>query len=379
METIARAFELESHRIDQLIWDAMALRSGETALFCGFSNNLEWIKRAVGIGVIVSVISNDATAHDFDGVPVGMLRGSTSILPARDASFDVTVAFHYLHEIDPFFHANVVTELGRVGKRCVIVEPAPPSDPLGLRIASLYSRAKRELGQFEHYHHIEYWRKLLAIVKPEVRAQTFNFMRTPPREAIRDTVSLIIDTMAAEATPETYLAELRALAARPDAQLVPQARYVIVGAASAVTTTAKAGTAFRTPEAAGSEPVAKPFVPPSVEQRVNLRPSLPTIYTSAEEEPEFPAVLPPAPPAAVAAPPAAVAAPPPPENDGSRIARNAFGLSQSPVAPEPPTVLRKPDEAEAAFGLGTASEDMSDFGWQWEPPDDGSNPKVERP
>ena len=228
--TVARDFEQESHRIDQLIWDAMALRVGESVLFCGFSNALNWIKRGVDIGASVTVISNNSAAmREFNDGQITMLRGSTSMVPARDASFDATIAFHYLHEIDPFFQASVVSELARVGKRCVIVEPAPPSDLLGLRIASLYSRAKRELGQFEHYHHIDYWRKLLAIVKPDVNCQTFAFSRTPPPQAIQDTVALLIDTMAAEETPEPYMAELRALAARPDAKLLPQARYVIVG------------------------------------------------------------------------------------------------------------------------------------------------------
>ena len=57
--TIEREFERESHRIDQLIWDTMALRAGESVLFCGLTNNLEWIKRAAHIDVEVSVISDD--------------------------------------------------------------------------------------------------------------------------------------------------------------------------------------------------------------------------------------------------------------------------------------------------------------------------------
>ena len=228
--TLAREFQRESHRIDQAIWDALALRSGESVLFCGFANNVDWIKRAAAIGAQVSVISDSAAALDeYRDLPVTAVRGSTSMLPANDEAFDVTIAFHYLHEVDPLFHAAIVAELARAGKRCAIVEPAPPSDPLGLRIAALYSRAKRQLGQFENYHHSDYWRKLLSIAKRDVVAQTFTFARTPPPHAVRDTVALIIATMAAEETPESYLAELRALAARSDAQLVPQARYVIVG------------------------------------------------------------------------------------------------------------------------------------------------------
>jgi hypothetical protein len=368
MATLAREFERESYRIDQLIWDAMALRAGESVLFCGFSNNAEWIKRAVAIGVDVSVIVDDPDAlGDLRGVPIKVLRGSSSMLPARDASFDATVAFHYLHEVDPFFHASVVSELGRVGKRCVIVEPAPPSDPLGLRIAALYSRAKRELGQFEAYHHIDYWRKLVAIVKSDVTYQTFAFTRTPPREAIRETIALIIDTMAAEETPEAYLDELRALAAGPQGQLLPQARFVVVGTASGVPVNVKAGTDFREwlPAKAESQRRATPFVPSIVvderlREGASAPPSATRVYSSPDVEPEFPAIEHPTPTATKSDVPAA---------NASQIARNAFGLPQA----EAPASRRVPavtgDDGPEPFGVPKASADAAEeFGWEWETP-----------
>ena len=368
--TIEREFERESHRIDQLIWDALGLRSGESALFCGFANNREWIKRAVDIDVAVSVISDDAEAmRELDGGPVTVVRGSTAMLPARDGAYDATIAFHYLHEIDPFFHANVVSELARVGKRCVIVEPAPPSDPLGLRIASLYSRAKREFGQFETYHHMDYWRKLLAIVKPDVSCQTFTFLRTPPPQAVRDTVALIIATMAAEQTPDSYISELRALAARPDAKLLPQARCVIVGTSTGQTISVSAGTPFRTKPLEETRPAVavKPFVPPSLTRTstagpTHIAPPGSTVYTSATTEPEFPAVIPPAAPG-TRPPPAA-----------SQIARNAFGLTpaaQNEPARLPASAFAPPEDATDPFGVSAAAEGVvpADFGWAWEPPD----------
>jgi ubiquinone/menaquinone biosynthesis C-methylase UbiE len=347
----------------------MALRAGETALFCAVSNNVDWIKRAVAIGVDVSVIANDnADMHELRGVSVSVLRGSTSMLPARDASFDAAIAFHYLHEIDPFFHANVVSELGRVGKRCVIVEPAPPGDPLGRRIAGLYSRAKRELGEFENYHDIDYWRKLLTIVKSEVTYETFAFTRTPPRWAIRDTVAMIIATMAAEATPEQYLAELRALAKRPDAQLLPQARYVIVGAVAGARTSAGARTEFRERLPAELRPgavFASPFAISALEEvaarAVAAKPKAPRLYSPAHTESEFPTVE---------APPRRPG-PPQPVAPASQIARNAFGLpadertSARPAAV--PTV--KGDEASDAFGPAAGRTDPAEeFGWEWETP-----------
>jgi hypothetical protein len=365
--TLALEFERESYRIDQLIWDAMALRSGETALFCAISNNVDWIKRAVAIGVRVSVIANDsAEMNELRGLPVKVLRGSTSMLPARDASFDATIAFHYLHEVDPFFHANIVSELGRVGKRCVIVEPAPPGDPLGRRIASLYSRAKRELGQFENYHDIDYWRKLLTIVTSDVSYETFTFTRTPPRWAMRDTVNMIIDMMAAEATPETYLVELRALAKRPDAQLLPQARYVIVGTVAGALVNVGPGTDYRDrlPEYMRPGGVfSSPFVPAALDQlaanaRTRGASTAPArTYSPANTAPEFPAIVP-------------APAAPQPVAGASQIARNAFGLpaGDGPFARAPRAPSVKGEDSES-FGPPEGQTDpAAEFGWDWETP-----------
>jgi hypothetical protein len=369
---LAREFERETYRIDQLIWDAMALRAGETVLFCGYANNLDWIKRAASIGVNVTVISGESVKPaELTNVSIATIRGSTSMIAARDGSFDAAVAFHYLHEVDPFFHANIITELGRVAKRCIIVEPAPPSDPLGLRIASLYSQAKRELGQFENYHHIEYWRKLLAIVKSDVAYETFTFSRTPPREAMRETVALIIDTMAAEATPESYLAELRALAKRPDAQLVPQARYVIVGTAVGERVTRGAGTDYRVglPDELRPGAIVTPFVPPPLRRPTPApaaAPKAPSVYSPADTAAELPPVV--ERPRPRQSKPAAGATPTAPA--AGNVSRNAFGLPVRDESARPATAPSvKGDESAKPFGPPAEAHDAAaEFGWEWETP-----------
>src|SRR5476649_1668884 len=239
-------FQRESRRIDQLIWDAMSLVSGERVLFCGFANDGQWVKRASEIGVDVSVIESDAAKlAELEALGIPTLRGSTTLIPARDNSFDAIVAFHYLHEIDPTFHTQIVWELARVGKRIIIVEPAPPADALGKRISELYSRAKYEAGAFEEYRTIDYWRKLLAMVKADVLMQQFTFTRLAPRFAVEETVGLILDAMAVEEMPQAYLDELRELARSPAAQLSPLSRFVLVALGAGEPVRASAGTLFR--------------------------------------------------------------------------------------------------------------------------------------
>src|ERR1700737_3813592 len=104
-------FQTESYRIDQQIWDAIALGSGERALFLGQANDGAWIRRAVEIGVEVSVVaSDDATIAGIERFGATAIRGSATMIPARENAYDVAVAMHYLHEIDPGFHSQIVSE-----------------------------------------------------------------------------------------------------------------------------------------------------------------------------------------------------------------------------------------------------------------------------
>jgi hypothetical protein len=355
-------FERESYRIDEQIWDALALLPSERAIFLGLTNDGAWVRRAVEIGVNVTVVaSTDAQIAAVERLGASAMRGSATMIAATEGSYDVAVAMHYLHEIDPGFHAHVVSELARVGRRVAIVEPSPPADPLGKRIAALYSRAKRENGQFEGYQTIDYWRKLLAIVKAEVWQNLFTFTKLPPRKAVAETVSLVLDAMAIEDLPQGYLDELRALAARPDAQLLPLSRIVLVGTAAGVTLGSGSAEPFRK-DVAPAPPIARRVAPAAV----------------APPAPPPPRIAPPVPPAAStggwAPEPQHPGAPPPgfgPDPDAPIL---------PPVIPPPPAAapfgapFSLPEETGEAPPFGAPGEPKTGFGWSWEPPEDGSKP-----
>jgi len=285
------------------------------------------------------------------------------MIGATEGSYDVAIAIHYLHEVDPGFHAQIVSELARVGRRVAIVEPSPPADPLGKRIAALYSRAKRENGQFEGYQTIDYWRKLLAIVKAEVWQNMFTFTKVPPRKAIAQTVSLVLDAMAIEDLPQGYLDELRAMAARPDAQLLPLSRIVLVGTAAGVTLGSGGAEPFRkdipAPEPArAAAPVAVP-APPPPPPRIAPPPAYPAVSPGGwVPEPQPHGAPPPGfgpDPDAPILPPIVQPGPPP------------------PAAPPFGTPFALPEDADAP-PFGAPGEAKTGFGWSWEPPEDGSKP-----
>jgi len=366
-------FQRESYRIDEQIWDALALRSGERALFLGLANEGAWVARALEIGVDVTVLAaTDAQLAMVEKLGATAMRGSATMIPATENAYDVAIAMHFLHEIDPGFHAQVVAELARTGKRTAIVEPSPPADPLGKRIAALYARAKREGGQFESYQPLEYWRKLLSVVKGDVWQNLFTFTRVPPKFAVAETVSLILDAMVIEEMPKAYLDELRELAANRDAQLLPLSRIVLVGVPAGVPLPHGSGSAFRpnvtpappppapreTPAALAPAPPAPP-PPIAPYQAVSHDPALG--FGFAPDQPLAPPRPPQAaPPPTAAAPPPVVSPTPPPPAAGAPA---PFGA---------PFALPGDDE-EAPFG-GAAGEPKTGFGWAWEPPEDGQPP-----
>ena len=425
-------FEREARRIDALTFETLALADGESVIFCGFTGGGDYIRRALEIGCKVAVIEarEDVIRANRD-LGVRIVRGSTSVIPARESAFDAAIAVGYLHEVDPSFHSQILSELAGVARRVGIVELAPPSDPLGRRIAALYSRAKREFGSFEHYQTMDYWKKLLSIVKAEISQTVFQFGKLPPIEYLIDTVDLLLDTIEAEEAPEEDVDELRRIAKRSDAMLLPQARLVLVGASageipspkyspatnvqteSVLTVLSSAAAAAVNPTAATEIPGAATYGPPQAPAAPAQPPAaaapatLPPPVEAMPLQPPAPqpVVPPPAPvippaPAASTIPPsgfpqAAPGAPPPVPAGASPFGpppnpANPFGLpdtqSQFGLGGAIPPGATPPG-SDQGFGLGPSpfpvqpAPGSSPFspppaprptgpGWSWEPPED---------
>jgi hypothetical protein len=360
----ADEFERESRYIDNLIWDALVIEAGQRVLFCGYGEDGSWVRRALEAGAQVSVIEHrDEVIRKFEHLGVKLLRGSTSVIPAKADTFDAGVAFHYLHETDPFFHAQIVSELARVAKRVAIVEPGPPADALGKKIARLYSQAKRELGQFEYYQPLEYWRKLLQAVKADVSQHVFAFAKIPPREYLRDTIELLIDTMRVEDAPEADLDELRAIARRSDTMILPPPRYVLTGAAIG-----DLPQPIFTPR---EEPTPTPAVAKAAQAHEPV-PQPPAVTPAAGYE--FPPVEPPPTLAPQPAPPA-------PALQWSTMNFGAPGAApQEPMPFGAPFAVPGTESAAPMppFGFppvpGPPMPGAAPPGWQWEPPENEEEP-----
>lgn len=347
---LAEDFERERERIDALIWGATGITEGESVLLCGLPADISVPRRIVELGARLTIIESRTKAISrAEELGYTVTRGSTSVIPARDNAFDVALAFNYLHEVDPFFHQQIVSELSRVGRRLAIVELATPTDLLGRRIAALYSRAKRELGQFEYYQSLDYWKKLVSMTKAEVSQAVFTFRKVPGPEFLQDTIDFLLDTMEREEAPMEYMDELRDIADESGAKLLPQGRYVLVGA-TAGELPKRNPTALGKLDRAASDANAERAVPaaPAVE------PPAPAIAPAAAAAAAYAAsaALPPGEPAA-APPPEAAQGTPPPATPAEPI-RSAVEPpppidAPQPVAeyvPEPPPPPKVPRYAE---------------------------------
>src|SRR5579875_720210 len=97
MTTTPSDFQRESFRIDEQIWDALALRPGERVLFLGVANDGAWIARSVEIGLEVHALApRDEQLALIERAGATPIRGSATMIPATENAYDVAVAMHYL-------------------------------------------------------------------------------------------------------------------------------------------------------------------------------------------------------------------------------------------------------------------------------------------
>lgn len=373
----ADEFESESRYLDTLVWEAIVVEPGMNVLFCGYGPDGAYVRKAIDAGARVTVIEHrDEVMRKFASLDAKLLRGSTSVIPSKENAFELAISNSYLHEIDPFFHAQVLSELARVARRVAVIEPAPPGDLLGKRIASLYSQAKRELGQFEYYQPLEYWKKLLQSVKADVSQHVFAFAKVPPREYLVDTVKLLLDTIEVEDAPREFMNELREIASRSDAQLLPPPRYVLVGAAAG-----ELPAPNFTPRVTKAPVSVKPAAAaPSLAQPSAQKPAPPITQSAGYE---FPPVEPPAAPRHEPEPQPAQPArgweqpdslePPPAFTPGLPFGAPPPPQPPQPAAPNQGLPFGMPfatgeSDTNMGFGLppgGTPPETA----WEWEPPE----------
>lgn len=150
-------YEKEQKIMEQKIWALPKIEKG-LALDIGVGDST---RKLIGLGAKVVAVDSDLNnliKQNFDGM---IVQCNASYLPFKNSVFELSVASFTLHEINPLLHLNVVSEMTRVSRRVMIVEPMPAQEPVNKRYDDLWSKTMHSIGRFEDYQEIMYWKKLM--------------------------------------------------------------------------------------------------------------------------------------------------------------------------------------------------------------------------
>lgn len=186
-------YEKEQRMIDQKIWSLPKIEKG-LALDMGVGDST---RKLIGLDAKVVAVDSDLNnlikQKNFDGM---LVQCNVSYLPFKNSVFDLSVASFTLHEINPLLHLNVVSEMTRVSRKTMIVEPMPAQEHVNKRYDGIWCKAMHSIGRFEDYQEIMYWKKLMEkcnmriVVCEKFRGKN----RIPPQkvdELIKGTVTLM--------------------------------------------------------------------------------------------------------------------------------------------------------------------------------------------
>jgi ubiquinone/menaquinone biosynthesis C-methylase UbiE len=151
-----------------LIWKELDVRSGQKALdigvgIKGFSAKQMLDQKLKVVGIDID--PNCQTLSDELGFPIHIC--DASLLPFEEDSFDFSLAFFSMHEIDPKKHFDVFSEMKRVSKKVAIIEPLPSTDELSRIYDRIWQEAMESVGKFEIHQPIDYWINLMLALSPK--------------------------------------------------------------------------------------------------------------------------------------------------------------------------------------------------------------------
>jgi ubiquinone/menaquinone biosynthesis C-methylase UbiE len=156
------------NEILSLAWNELEIRSGQKALDIGIGTKALSASGMLGQKLKVVGIDTDPeclTHSEKLGIPIHICDASS--LPFEEGHFDISIAFFTLHEVDPKNHLSVISEMKRVSKKIVLVDPLPNNDEIGKIYDKIWHEAMDSVGRFEIYQSMDYWVNLVSSYTPK--------------------------------------------------------------------------------------------------------------------------------------------------------------------------------------------------------------------
>jgi len=133
-----------------------------------------------------------------------------SHLPLRSNSIDLVLLHFVLHEINPKHYLKVLTDIKRVSRYILIVEPIPHGVELYRKLQSIWREAMRSIGKYEEYREPEYWLQLLDRLGIHVvRKKVISWRVGVPYEVLKVMVMSWIKEWKRENVQSKFIEQLR--------------------------------------------------------------------------------------------------------------------------------------------------------------------------
>ncbi len=155
-------FEQERNEIREKIWSLMDLNPDDRVLDVGVGHIAYSRNKLIELKTrLTSIDLNWSVLRKHMAVNANSVQCNASTLPFKDQVFVLALANFTFHEIDPALHHAVISELCRVSKRIMIVEPDFAEDPLCVHFQNIWTESMHSLNKFEDNKTIDYWIDLL--------------------------------------------------------------------------------------------------------------------------------------------------------------------------------------------------------------------------
>ncbi|KYK31755.1 MAG: hypothetical protein AYK19_16440 [Theionarchaea archaeon DG-70-1] len=205
----ASSYEKEQERREEEIWSLIQVEHA-VVIDCGIGKNAVSTRALIDKGDRVITIDKDREAlFNHKDLPIQLVQCDITDMPFKPDAADAALFYFTLHEIDPVSHGKIISEIGRIVSRIIIVEPSPGGNAAYQRFEELWREAMHAVGKFEDYQVRSYWEKLLQIngFKIVVSKSISHEMDIPP-EKIEELRELTVKTFKEEGVPEKYIDEM---------------------------------------------------------------------------------------------------------------------------------------------------------------------------
>jgi len=205
-------FEEEHDRIRKEIWSLINVEN-RVVIDVGVGLDATSTKTLIDKGASVITVDTDIEAlGKHKGIDTAFVCCDIRDIPFKPGIADAVLFNFTLHEIDPLFHDDILSEMASIASQVIIIEPSPGTTEGYKRFETLWRESMHAVGKFEDYQPVQYWETLVqANGFNLVLSRTIEHREDVPPEAIEDMIHFTTDWLEEENVPEKYMNEAKNL------------------------------------------------------------------------------------------------------------------------------------------------------------------------